>query len=63
MPTTTTTGTTERTTESFISIDGRYYTVAEARRLLRIPKHACFGCYLGDCAPETHDTCPIGDLS
>jgi len=51
----------ERTKEAFISIDGQFYTVAEARKALRIPEHACFGCYLGDCAPETHDECYLKD--
>lgn len=54
--------TTERTRESFISVDGVFHTVVEARRVLGIPEHACFGCFLGDCAPETHDLCFLAEL-
>lgn len=49
--------TSERTAEAFIGIDNAFYTVPEARIVLKIPKGECFGCYLGDCAPEAHDTC------
>jgi len=38
-----------------LNVNGKDVTVAEARKLLNVPDGVCFGCYLGDCAPETHD--------
>lgn len=37
--------------------DGREATtIAEMREALpSVPPNECFGCYLGDCAPEMHD--------
>lgn len=37
--------------------DGREAkTMAEMREALpSVPSNECFGCYLGDCAPEMHD--------
>lgn len=51
----------QRTSESFIQIGEAFHTVAEARTILGVPEHACFGCYLGDDGPSTHDECPIGE--
>jgi hypothetical protein len=44
-----------------ITIDGEQRTIPEARVLLGIPEYACFGCYLGDAAPETHDQCFLSE--
>lgn len=48
-------------TEPLITIDGEKRTIPEAREILRIPEGECFGCYLGDCAPATHDRCFLSE--
>lgn len=41
--------------EPTLTVGGERVTIPEARVLLGIPPNECFGCYLGDCAPQMHD--------
>src|SRR5262245_26741669 len=38
-----------------LKVNGRDVSIGEARRVLGIPDGECFGCYLGDAAPQMHD--------
>jgi hypothetical protein len=45
-----------------VTIDGVATPLPAARVVLGIPEHACFGCYVGDDAPQMHDLCVLADL-
>lgn len=38
-----------------IKLNDEYVTLDAARAELNVPAGECFGCYLGDAAPEMHD--------
>lgn len=47
--------------EPTLTVNDKKVTLSEARVLLNIPEHACFGCYLGDSGLEMHDLCITGE--